>query len=234
MAKVAIVTGGTKGIGYAIVNKFASQGFDIATCSRNQKELDSLKKKIQDKFKVSVFAEKCDVADKKALKSFADKILKWNNDIHVLINNAGLFVPGTVLGEEDGNLEKMMSINTYSAYYMSRYIIPHMHNKKGAYVFNICSTASVIAYTNGGSYCIAKHAMLGFSKVLREELKEKNIRVSAVMPGATYTASWEGVELPESRFIKAEDISETIWSAYSLSDRTVIEELIVRPQLGDI
>ena len=150
------------------------------------------------------------------------------------MNNAGVFIPGKITEEEDGSLEKMMSINTYSAYYMSRYIIDSMKNKKGGYIFNICSTASIMPYLNGGSYCISKHAMLGFSKVLREELKEIGIRVSAVLPGATYTSSWEEADLPESRFIKSSDIAETIWSAFSLSENTVIEELIVRPQLGDI
>lgn len=234
MSKVAIVTGGTKGIGKAIIEKLSSEGFDIATCSRNQDQLKDLKDEVEDKFGNKVYIQKVDVSDKKTLRDFASNILKWNDDIQILVNNAGVFIPGKVTEEEDGSLEMMMSINTFSAYYLSRYILDSMKGKKGAYIFNICSTASVMPYVNGGSYCISKHAMLGFSKVLREELKEENIRVSAIMPGATYTSSWEGVDLPKSRFIKSEDIAETIWSAYSLSENTVIEELIVRPQLGDI
>jgi short-subunit dehydrogenase len=234
MSKLAIVTGGTKGIGKAVIEKFASQGFDIATCSRNDEELNLLKSEIESKYKVSVYTEKVDVSDKIALKRFVDQILVLNKKVQVLVNNAGIYLPGMVTEEEDGILEKLMSVNTYSAYYLSRYVFEHMLGNKGAYIFNICSTASVIPYVNGGSYCISKHAMLGFSKVLREELKEKGIRVSAVMPGPTYTTSWEGADLPESRFIKSSDIAETLWSAYSLSENTVIEELIVRPQLGDI
>ncbi|MEQ8358668.1 MAG: SDR family oxidoreductase [Cytophagales bacterium] len=234
MSKVAIVTGGTKGIGKAIIEKFSSEGFDIATCSRNEKDLIHLKTSIEKQYKNKVYVQKVDVSDKNVLQQFATNVLKWNSDIHILVNNAGVFIPGKITEEEDGSLEKMMSINTYSAYYLSRYIIDSMKNKKGAYIFNICSTASIMPYLNGGSYCISKHAMLGFSKVLREELKEIGIRVSAVLPGATYTSSWEEADLPESRFIKSSDIAETIWSAFSLSENTVIEELIVRPQLGDI
>ena len=89
-------------------------------------------------------------------------------------------------------------------------------------------------YANGGSYCISKFALLGMSKVLREEMKEQNVRVTSILPGATLTASWEGVDLPEERFMKPGDIAESVWSAYQLSDRTVIEELVMRPQLGDI
>ncbi len=234
MSKVAIVTGGTKGIGRAVVEKFASNGFDIAMCSRSEKDLGDFKLELDSKFNVNVLAVPVDVSQKNELKKFADKIINWNNNLHVLVNNAGIFLPGKVSEESDGTLESLMSTNTYSAYYLTRYVLNAIIGNKGAYIFNICSTASVIPYANGGSYCISKHAMLGFSKVLREELKEKGVRVSAVMPGATFTNSWEGSGLPESRFIKSNDIAEIIWSAYGLSENAVIEELIVRPQLGDI
>ena len=109
-----------------------------------------------------------------------------------------------------------------------------MKRLKKGYIFNMCSIASIKAYANGGSYGISKFALYGMTKVLREELKEFNIKVTAVLPGATLTASWEGVDLPEERFIKVEDIAELIWTTYRLSDRTVVEDLVIRPQLGDI
>jgi NADP-dependent 3-hydroxy acid dehydrogenase YdfG len=98
----------------------------------------------------------------------------------------------------------------------------------------MCSTASITAYTNGGSYCISKFALYGLTKVLREELKPHHIKVTAILPGATLTTSWEGVNLPEERFMKPQDVAETIWSAYHLSPSAVIEEILMRPQLGDI
>src|SRR5260370_41716527 len=97
----------------------------------------------------------------------------------------------------------------------------------------MCSIASIKAYPNGGSYAISKFALLGFTKVLREEMKPFNIRVTAVMPGATKTASWDGVDLPDSRFMKTEDIAEVIFNACYISARTLVEELIIRPQFGD-
>lgn len=234
MSQVALISGGTKGIGKAIIKKFAAGGFHIATCSRNENDLQKLKAEIQKDYAVEIYTEKVDVSDKVALKQFAENVINWNPDIRVLVNNAGIFAPGKVTEEEDGTLEQLMSVNTYSAYYLSRYVVEQMLNKKGSYIFNICSTASVIPYINGGSYCISKHAMLGFSRVLREELKEKGVRVSAVMPGATFTSSWEGAGIPEERFMKADDVAQTIWSAYSLSENTVLEEILIRPQLGDI
>ena len=120
------------------------------------------------------------------------------------------------------------------AYNMTRGLIKGMKKAKSGHVFNICSTASFMAYVNGGSYCISKFALLGMTKVLREEMKEYGVRVTAVMPGATYTASWEGAGLPKDRFMRSKDVASAIWNAYEMSDRTVIEEIIMRPQLGDI
>jgi short-subunit dehydrogenase len=136
--------------------------------------------------------------------------------------------------EEDGTLESMIESNVYSAYYTSRGLIAIMKQNKLGHIFNMCSIASIKAYPNGGSYAISKFALLGFTKVLREELKPFGIRVTAVMPGATKTASWEGTDLPDSRFMKTEDVAEVIFNAYSISSRSVVEEVIIRPQLGDI
>jgi hypothetical protein len=98
----------------------------------------------------------------------------------------------------------------------------------------MCSIASTKAYANGGSYAVTKFALLGLSKCLREELKEFGIRVTAVMPGATKTQSWDGVKLPDERFMKTEDVADMIFASYSISARSVVEEIIIRPQLGDI
>ncbi len=91
-----------------------------------------------------------------------------------------------------------------------------------------------MAYPNGGSYSISKFALLGFSKVLREELKSSGIKVTAVMPGATWSDSWSGAELPYERLMEAEDIAESILSIYKLGPSAVVEEIILRPQLGDL
>ena len=128
----------------------------------------------------------------------------------------------------------MINTNLYSAYHLTRAILPGMLKQKKGHIFNICSTASIYAYPNGGSYSISKFAMYGMTKVLREELKDKAIRVTAILPGATWSDSWKGVDLPEDRLMDAGDIAKTIWSAYTLSDNAVIEELVIRPVEGDL
>jgi len=235
MNKLIVVTGGTKGIGRAIIEKFSSHGFDVATCSRNQKDLDSLKVWLQElNNTTSTFIQRADMADKEAVNVFCEFVKKLNRPVDVLVNNAGYFLPGEIITEPEGTLENMINANVYSAYYTTRGIVPQMKLNRRGHIFNMCSIASFMAYPNGGSYAISKFALLGFSKCLRQELMEFGIRVTAVMPGATKTASWDGVDIPEERFIKVEDVADTIYAAYALSDRSVVEELIIRPQLGDL
>ena len=235
MNKLIVVTGGTKGIGRAVIEKFSRHGFDIATCSRNQSELESLKVALQKlNVNTSTFIRRADMSDKEQVKIFCDFVNKLNRPVDVLVNNAGYFLPGEIATEPEGTLENMIQANVYSAYYATRGIVPQMKTNKTGHIFNMCSIASFMAYPNGGSYAISKFALLGFSKCLREELKKFGIRVTAVMPGATKTASWDGVDIPEERFIKVEDVADSIYAAYALSGRSVVEELIIRPQLGDI
>jgi short-subunit dehydrogenase len=234
MSKMAVVTGGTKGIGRAIAVKFASEKFDIVTCARNAGELSALKKSIEEKYAVTVHTMTADLSERAATKDFAGFVVNLKQPVDVLVNNAGFFSPGEILSEDEGSLEKMIEVNLYSAYYTTRGLSAGMRARKSGHIFNICSIASIIAYPNGGSYSISKFALLGFSKVLREELKEYGVRVTSVIPGATLTASWEGVDLPADRFSSAEDVAEAVFGAYALSPRSVVEEIIIRPQLGDI
>lgn len=235
MQRYILVTGGTKGIGRAVIEQFAKEGFHIITCSRNEKDLKKLKLEIEQRYTFSkVFYQEADLSDRKSIKSFAAYVAGLNQQVDVLVNNSGLFIPGKVTEEDDDALPFMINTNLYSAYYMTKAIVGDMIRRRSGHIFNLCSTASITPYINGGSYCISKYALYGMTKVLREETKEHNVRVTAILPGATLTASWEGVDLPPERFIKAEDVAMAIYNAYILSENSVVEELLIRPQLGDI
>ncbi|WP_162052350.1 SDR family oxidoreductase [Pontibacter pamirensis] len=235
MQRYILVTGGTKGIGRAVIEQFAKEGFHIITCSRNEKDLQKLKLEIEQNYTFSkVLFKEADLSDSKSLRSFLDFVKKLNVEVDVLVNNSGLFIPGKITEEDDEALPFMIQTNLYSAYYMTKGIVPDMIKRRSGHIFNLCSTASITPYINGGSYCISKFAMYGMSQVLREELKEHNVRVTAILPGATLTASWEGVDLPPERFIKPEDVAMAMFNAYTLSENSVVEELLIRPQLGDL
>jgi short-subunit dehydrogenase len=234
MNKILVVTGGTKGIGRAIVEKFSANGFDAVVSARNLKDLQTLKADVEKKYGNTIHIFKCDMAVTAEVKTFGEFVLALNKPIDVLVNNAGYFVPGEICSEPEGTLESMINANLYSAYHMTRAVSASLIKNKDGHIFNMCSIASFKAYANGGSYAISKFAMLGLSKCLREELKQHNIRVTAIMPGATKTASWEGVDLPDSRFMKIEDVADAVYGAWALSKNSVVEEIVIRPQLGDI
>ncbi len=232
--RLVVVTGGSKGIGKAIVDRFAREGYSIATCSRSEDDLSALKEEMKSKHGTSIHATRADLSKKEETDHFIEFVRLIAKPIAVLVNNSGRFIPGLVHEEKEGTLEEMIHTNLYSAYYVSRGLIQSMKREKSGDIFNICSVASFMAYPNGGSYSISKFAMYGMSKALREELKEFGIRVTAVLPGAVLTDSWDGTDLPEERFISVEDVAENIYATHKLSPRTVIEDIIIRPQLGDI
>ncbi|MBX7108368.1 MAG: SDR family oxidoreductase [Chitinophagales bacterium] len=231
----AVITGATKGIGRAITEKFAAEGFNVAICARNKKELDAFSDELRNKFPdIELLAQSCDVSDKKQLKAFADLIKSHWDSVDVLVNNAGVFLPGQVHKEKSGILEKQIKTNLYSAYYLTQFLVKVMIRNRHGHIFNLCSTASLQAYPNGGSYGISKFALLGFTKNLRVEMIPYNIRVTAVIAGATLTASWDGINLPDERFMKPADIARSIWNAFTLSPQSVVEEILIRPAQGDI
>ncbi|WP_109832240.1 SDR family oxidoreductase [Reichenbachiella versicolor] len=234
MNKTAVITGGTKGIGKAIIQKLAQEGFDIITCSRSWDELEELKAEIEEDADVTVHIMRADLSLRTDTDAFIKTINQTVDRIDILVNNTGVFLPGELTSEPEGNLELMIQTNLYSAYHLTRGVIDKMKDRKSGDIFNMCSIASITAYPNGGSYSISKFAMYGMSKVLREELKPFGIRVVSVLPGATLTNSWSGIDIPEERFMKASDVADAVWGAHSLSKNSVVEEIVIRPQLGDL
>lgn len=231
----AIVTGGTQGIGKAIVEKLLSEGFDVATCARSKDDLESLRLEMAEKYPDrTLIAHSVDLSNKEEVLSFAKSTKDMFPTIDILVNNAGIYFPGNITDEPEGRLEQMLSINLLSAYHLTRSILPALIGQKQGHIFNICSVASLKAYPGGGSYSISKYALLGFSENLREELKAEGIRVTSVCPGATNSRSWEGSGIDPERIMDATDVSEMVWATYTLSAKANVETIVIRPQLGDL
>lgn len=229
-----VITGAGKGMGKATAEKFAAQGNNLFICARNKKELSETKKELEEKYICKVFYFPADLSEKKSAQDFGNWVLQQTSQVDILINNAGQFIPGSIYNEEDGLLEKMININLYAAYHVTRTLLLAMMDKKQGHIFNICSIAALKAYDNGGSYSISKFALMGFSKNLREELKQHNIKVTAVYPGAVYTSSWYGSGVSQSRIMEAADIANIIFNSSQLSAQACVEDIVIRPLLGDL
>jgi short-subunit dehydrogenase len=228
-----IITGASRGIGKAIAAIFAANGYDLCLSSRNEVALYKAVEELQTRFPaITIKARAFDLG--KQAKKLGSWILDTGIAVDILVNNAGLFEPGNVYNEPDGILENQLATNLYSAYHLTRTLVPKMMEKKTGHIFNICSIASLQAYKNGGAYSISKFAMDGFNKNLREEMKTAGIKVTAIYPGAVLTDSWGGFDNSRHRIMEAEDVAKMIYASSQLSIGACVEEIVMRPQLGDL
>lgn len=229
-----VITGAARGIGKAIAKAFAVEGNTIFLCARNDDTLKATAVEIKNlNPSATIHHFVADLSKKNDADSFAAFCLaKAVPDI--LINNAGGFVPGNILDEPDGNLETMLTNNLYSAYFITRKLAPAMKEKGDGHIFNICSIAAKKAYDGGGSYSISKFAMDGFSQNLRHELMPFGVKVTTLFPGAVFTDSWAGFDNSTNRIMQTEDVAKMILACTKLSPSAVPEEILLRPQLGDL
>lgn len=224
----AIITGATKGIGKAIAVKLAQEGFNLGICARNHSELAALAEELA-YTGVNIFYTATDCSVKEQVYEFgADMAVKLGT-IDVLINNAGVFMPGSLLDEDDEAFEMQQRLNINSAYYLTKYFGKMMRKQEFGHIFNICSVASKEIVENAGSYSVTKGALLSLNNVLRKELSKYNVKVTAVLPGSTLTSSWDGTQIPAERFVQPADIAETLFTILSLSSGANVDEIILKP-----
>lgn len=229
-----VITGASQGIGLAIATAFANAGYTLCLCSKTKANMDTAGNLLASKYPNAIIHfTHADLSKKEQCTQFAQWCLDKGTPA-ILVNNAGFFSPGNIEDEADDALEQQMAVNLYSAYHTTRALLPAMLKMGKGHVFNICSIASLNAYAQGGSYSISKFALLGFSKNLRLELKDKGIKVTAVCPGAVYTNSWVGSGVDPKRIMESEDIAKMIFAAAHLSPQALVEDIVMRPQKGDL
>jgi short-subunit dehydrogenase len=218
-----------------MAERFAAGGYHLALIARDEKRLEAVQAELETRYpgtRVQCFP--VDMSKEAEVLSLGRGLVEAGLDIDVLINNAGQFLPGSVHDEPQGVLEQLMAVNLYGAYHLTRQLLPAMMTRRSGHIFNICSVASLKAYPNGGAYSITKYALAGFSANLREELKPYNIKVTTVYPGAAYTDSWAGSGVDPQRIMSAADVAEMVYTASRLSPQATVEEILLRPQLGDL
>lgn len=230
-----VITGASKGLGLAFAEIFAQGGNSLMLCARGAAGLEKATGDLKTAYPgIAIDARPADMSNADEAKAFGRWALGQGRPVDVLINNAGRFVMGNVYDEPEGALEEMMSTNVYSAYHLTRTLLPSMMARRQGHIFNICSIASLQAYKYGGAYSVSKFALLGFSRNLREDMKPHGIKVTAVCPGAAWTASWDGSGVDPERIMKAEDVARMVYAAAMLSPQATVEDIIMRPQLGDL
>jgi NADP-dependent 3-hydroxy acid dehydrogenase YdfG len=230
-----VVTGASQGIGAAIARAFAAgiPGARLALVARSAARLESVAAACR-ALGAEASAFPCDVSDEAAVVAMHRLVRDRMGPADVLVNNAGRFFGAPFLSTGAGDFDRMIGANLRSLFLVSRAFVPEMVRRGRGDVFNMGSIAGLGAYPNGSAYSAAKFGVTGLSKAMRLELRDKGVRVCCVYPGATVSPSWKGSGVAPARMMPAEDVARAFLAAYRMGRRTVVEEIILRPQLGDL
>lgn len=235
-APVVLITGASQGIGAAIARVFAAEvrGVRLALVARNAKKLRAVAAECAKLGAADAVALPCDTSDEAAVTKLARAVTKRFGAVDALINNAGKFLGAPFLQLSAADFDAQIAANLRSVFLVSKALVPAMVQRGSGDVFNMGSVASFKALPGMAAYGAAKHGVLGLSRVMREELKPTGVRVCCVMPGGTESPSWDGSGVESARLMAAEDVARAFLDIYRLSRRTVVEEIVLRPQLGDL
>ena len=234
---VILITGASQGIGAALARTFAAEipGVRLALVARQAAKLQAVAKACRKRgarAQVEVFP--CDVTDEAAVAGLAAAVTRRFGGVEVLINNAGKFTSAPFIAMTVAAFDEMIATNLRSVFLVSRAFVPGMVKRGRGDVFNMSSIAGLTPYPGGAGYAAAKAGLSMLSKTMRAELKATGVRVCCVYPGATVSPSWDGSGIADERMMPAEDVARAFLDIYRLSRRTVVEEIVLRPQRGDI
>jgi len=232
---VVVITGASQGIGAAIARLFAAEipGARLALVARNARTLGTVAAACR---RLGAAAEifPCDVAAAEAVAAMAAAVHARFGRVDVLVNNAGRFVAAPFADLSVEQFDQLVAANLRSVFLVSKAFTPGMIRRRRGDIFNMSSIAGLAAYPGGSGYCAAKFGVTGLTQVMRAELKAHGIRVGCVYPGATLSPSWAGSSVPARRLMPAADVARAFLALYRMSRRTVVEEIVLRPQLGDL
>lgn len=233
LGKTAVVTGASRGIGLAIAQALAKAGCRLALCARNVKFIPE--KEIADQNDVPVLVAECDVKDPASVEAFFHGVQERYTKIDFLINNAGTAHPSAsvdVLPLDDWR--DVIDTNLTGLFLCTQTALP-LFNRDGAIVNNL-SIAAKQAFANQAGYIASKHGAKGFTDALRDELRPREIRVIALMPGATDTDIWNifWPNAPRERMLSADTVAQAVVNCLTLPTFCTVEELVIGPMAGTL
>ena len=227
-AAVALVTGGSRGIGRAIALRLASLGASVAICGRDSKALAETSAQLQ-KHTARVFSECVDVTDSSAVNGLVEKTEAALGAISILVNNAGMGLFGPAHEKSESDWDRVLSTNLKSVFLVSRAVAPSMIRRHSGDIINISSLAGHNAFAGGGLYCASKWGLQGLSACMAEDLREHGIRVSVICPGSVATEfAGRGPKDP-SKVLTAEDVAHTVAMLVTQGPQSFISEVQLRP-----
>jgi short-subunit dehydrogenase len=232
------ITGASSGIGKDAAKEFARVGYKVFTSARRATELERLNKEIQnetgaDRINIEIYP--CNVASSANVEQTVKKIIA-ENQIDCLVNSAGITSFKPAVENSINEIDDIINTNLLGSIYAIKNVLPHMIEQGGGTIININSIITQKFFTRSSAYAASKMGLLGYSRVLREEVRKYNIRIIDIIPGTTETPMWSmNIRKEHSgRMMNSEDIARVIVWAYLQKGNIVSEEIVLRPIQGDL
>jgi 3-oxoacyl-[acyl-carrier protein] reductase len=226
--KVALITGASRGIGFAIARRLGRMGARVSICGRDQAKLDQSAASLRGEG-IETLAVRADVARGDQISSLVQKTHQEVGPIDILVNNAGtgVFGPFHEFGEDDWNT--VMDTNLKSVFLVSRAVAPEMIRRQTGHIINISSLAGKNTFANGAIYCASKWGLMGLTGSMAEDLRGYGIRVSAICPGSVATEfAGQGGKNP-SKILQPDDVAHAVAALVTQAAGSFISEVHIRP-----
>jgi short-subunit dehydrogenase len=225
--KVAVVTGASKGIGFAIASELASLGYSLGLIARSQSDIEEASREIQKRFPgVNVITEAFDIVEGNA-EGFISRVCDELGSVSVLVNNAGYYRTGTSSMPMD-EVQRSIDVNFLAAVRFVQAVLPSMKKLGKGYIFNVASLCGVEAFPDVGNYSASKFALVGYSSALSQELAPIGIKVTALCPSWVNTQNSEGAPMKQSEMIQTDDLALTVRYLLSLGSSASVREIVIR------
>jgi NAD(P)-dependent dehydrogenase (short-subunit alcohol dehydrogenase family) len=225
--RTAIVTGGSRGIGRAIVEALLDNGWRVWLCSRSPASVDAALGALAGRGEVA--GEAVDVREQEQVDRWVEKVVAAAGHVDCLVNNAGLgrFAPVDEIGGDEWR--EVLRTNLDGAFYFTRAVAPHMRSRGSGFIFNVASLAGKNPFAGGAAYNASKFGMIGFSEASMLDLRHDGIRVAAILPGSVDTAFFDGRSEERSWMLSPEDVARTVLDLLAFPDRALPSRVELRP-----
>ncbi|WP_179371868.1 SDR family oxidoreductase [Nitrosopumilus ureiphilus] len=224
--KNCVITGATGGIGKEIAQILARKGCNLFLISTDNKKLFQLESKIKNLNNIKIFTFATDLSNYENLENVVSKIKESFDSVDIVINSAGIFYVDSLIDSSIEKFEKAFNINVRAPFYLSKIFSEDMIAQNWGRIVNIGSSSSYSGFKNGSIYCTTKHAVLGLSRSLHEELKSKNVRCYCISPASTKTEMGKiSIEQNFETFLDPIEVAETVVFVLLFDENLVINEI---------
>ena len=231
----ALITGGSRGIGFAIAKNLAPHATELFLTARDERQLKEAAATIESDVQCQVHYQPVDHSHPEAAATVTAKWLSdYSSSLDVLVLNAGFYVEGSLEKISKENFTENMNVNFSVNLYLVQAFLPLLKKGVNPRIIIIGSTAAYEPYTGLPTYGVAKWALRGYAINLRKELMADGIGVTFIAPGGTLTSMWDGEDIPKGRLLDPDDVGRIVAATLTLSAQAVVEEVILRPMLGDL